>query len=125
MIYPLKKNIGGITYQKNCNTKVFDSPYLLNYFPILHTHQTGFTQIGYWILYGPNLVYLTSKNVLDKKKRSHFSNIIGAIVGFFIWIVVLLIEDILNLEVYHFTNMAGGFFRMALFQYAIKKIWIK
>jgi hypothetical protein len=104
------------------------SKYVLRDSPILYTQQTGYSQIGNWLIIGPIVIFLTifpylmSKKVIDEERKIEYIAVnTSYIVGFFVWFTVVTLAYSLNIEIGYIVNGIGGYLTMLLIYYLYVK----
>ncbi|NPE29413.1 hypothetical protein HNV12_15935 [Methanococcoides sp. SA1] len=100
---------------------------LIIFSPILYTHQTGFSQIGQWILWGPMFIfmyvgtYIISKKVIDNERKIEYIVAVkSSIIGFIVWMTVMSTAYLFNIEISQTPNLSGGWITIGLIYYYIK-----
>jgi len=66
--------------------------------------------------------YIVSRKVIDEKKRNE--DIIGLksnLLGFFLWLIIIIIATLLNIEINPIAIMAGGYLMILLIFMYMKK----
>lgn len=101
---------------------------LIMFSPILYTHQIGFSQMGQWVLWGPMFIfmytglYFISKKVIHKdRKIEYITAVKSSIIGFIVWMTVITMAYLINIEVSQTPNLTGGWLTFGLIYYYIKK----
>lgn len=70
--------------------------------------------------------YIVSRKVIDEKKRTE--DIIGLksnLLGFFLWLIVIIIATLLNIEINKTTITTGGYVTILLITLYMKKSEVK
>nr|WP_321498702.1 hypothetical protein [uncultured Methanolobus sp.] len=110
--------IGGLIYFFVYVLNIND---LLIAFPVLFTYQAGYSQIGYWMKYGLLFVfvyvftYFAARKVIDEKIRKKYLFLIKSyLIGFFLWLIIVIVAYSLNCEIDDTTNLVGGYATMLM-----------
>jgi hypothetical protein len=54
--------------------------------------------------------YIVSKKVIDKKKRTEDIMVIkGNLIGYFLWLIILIIANLLSIEISTIVMLVGGY----------------
>jgi len=70
--------------------------------------------------------YIVSRKVIDEKKRTEDIIVIkGNLIGYFLWIIVLIIANLLKIEISTFVMLVGGYATILLVLVYMNKRVIK
>ncbi|WP_321430971.1 hypothetical protein [uncultured Methanolobus sp.] len=104
--------------------------YLAKTSPLLFNQQTGYSQIGEWVIYGPVILfimvfpYLMSKKVIsEERKIDYLIHIQSSITAFFVWLIVTTSAYLLNIEIGYYANILGGYSTIILLMYYMEKVY--
>lgn len=90
------------------------------------------TQISIWVSIGLLILfmfighYIVSSGVIDEKKRIEDIVIIKSnLIGYFLWLILMIFAYLLNIEVSSNASLAGGYIAIFLIYLYMKKRVIK
>lgn len=94
------------------------------------TTSLHFLSINSWIFAGPTIFfislcqYLISYSVIDEKKKTEdIISIKSSLIGFFLWLILLIFAYLLNIQINSYISQIGGFFTILLiYLYMEKKV---
>jgi hypothetical protein len=89
-----------------------------------------FLSIHSWIFTGPTIFflslcqYLISHSVIDEKKKTEdIISIKSGLIGFFLWLMLLILAYLLSIQINPYVSQIGGFFTILLiYLYMEKKV---
>jgi Na+/melibiose symporter-like transporter len=95
-------------------------------------NSTGLSQICFWILLGPIIFFImlftlffskiiTKEEYMEEEKLEQVLDLKSIIIGFFIWLIILVATYLLNIEFSQFTNEIGGLATMLVVMTYMRK----